>query len=56
MLEPKKPGSTLERLEAAGQYRQPVAKLLELGPPPQPPEGAVRLSESLAEQRDDERW
>ncbi len=49
-------GSTLERLEAAGQYRPPVENLLELGPPPPAPEGAVSLSDALAELRDEERW
>jgi hypothetical protein len=46
----------LDQLEAAHQYRPAGQSLLELGPPPEAPEGATPLGEALAELREEERW
>lgn len=49
-------GSAVERLAAVGQYRPADGSLLELGPPPEAPEGARPLGDVIAEMRDEERW
>lgn len=49
-------GSTLDRLEATGQYHPAVERLTDLDPPPPLPSGTRPLSEALSELRDDERW
>jgi prevent-host-death family protein len=50
------PSGLLDRLEAAGEYTPPVGSVLDLPPPPAPPEGARPLSAAVAELREQERW
>jgi prevent-host-death family protein len=52
----KEPGTTFERMVAAGRVRLAVGDLMDLLPAPPAPPGSTPLSETLRQMRDEERY